>query len=152
MLRRAWFFLIIFLVILVFAFFLVREKIAPNAPEGNLLPGNSPVSSDAVPSGTLSVSYTDNGFVPSTLTVQAGDSVTFVNDSSGSFWPASAIHPSHTAYPTTGGCIGSTFDACEALSPGSSWSFVFDIPGSWKYHNHLNAGHFGTIVVETQQP
>ena len=111
MLRRAWFFLIIFLVILVFAFFLVREKIAPNAPEGNLLPGNSPVSSDAVPSGTLSVSYTDNGFVPSTLTVQAGDSVMFINDSSGSFWPASAIHPSHTAYPTTGGCIGSTFDA-----------------------------------------
>ena len=63
-------------------------------------------------------------------------------------WPASAFHPTHKAYPTTGGCLGSTFDACKGVLPGESWSFKFDIAGSWKYHDHLKPIVFGTIVVE----
>lgn len=92
--------------------------------------------------------YTDNGFSPTTLTVKKGSSVDFQNNSQGSMWIASAFHPTHTAYPTTGGCIGSTFDSCSAIASGGSWSFQFDIVGSWKYHNHLNPGRFGTIIVE----
>ncbi|OHA38709.1 MAG: hypothetical protein A3G03_02780 [Candidatus Taylorbacteria bacterium RIFCSPLOWO2_12_FULL_44_15c] len=63
-------------------------------------------------------------------------------------WTASAVHPTHRAYPTSGGCLGSTFDACAGVQSGNSWSFKFDISGTWKYHNHLNPGDTGTIVVE----
>lgn len=94
------------------------------------------------------VSYTASGFVPPALVIKAGDSVAFKNDSSETMWPASAMHPTHAVYPTTGGCIGSTFDACRGVQPDETWSFTFDISGTWKYHNHLNPSFFGAITVE----
>lgn len=94
------------------------------------------------------VIYTDSGYSPATLTVKKGETVTWKNQSSQSMWTASGKHPTHLLYPTTGGCLGSTFDACQGIQPGGSWSFKFDIVGNWKYHNHLNSGNFGAIVVE----
>lgn len=94
------------------------------------------------------VTYADAGYSPATLQIKAGDTVMFKNESSQSMWTASAIHPTHTLYPTTGGCLGSTFDACTGVQPGNNWSFRFDITGTWKYHNHLSPGDIGTIVVE----
>lgn len=94
------------------------------------------------------VTYSDAGFSPSELTIKVGDTVTWVNNSSDKMWVASAKHPTHTVYPTTGGCIGSTFDACKGDPPGSSWSFKFDVAGTWGYHDHLDASHFGKIVVQ----
>ncbi len=94
------------------------------------------------------VTYTNSGYSPSTLTVKKGQTVIFKNESSQSMWTASGNHPSHTLYPTTGGCLGSTFDACAGIQPGNSWSFKFDISGTWQYHNHLNPGDFGAITVE----
>lgn len=94
------------------------------------------------------VTYTDAGYSPSTLRIKKGETVTFKNQSSQSMWTASAFHPTHRVYPTTGGCLGSTFDACQGIQPGNSWSFKFDISGTWKYHNHLNPGDTGTIIVQ----
>lgn len=94
------------------------------------------------------VTYTDSGYSPTVLGVKAGDAIIFKNRSSQSMWTASAIHPAHREYPTTGGCIGSTFDACSGAQPGGSWQFKFDIKGAWKYHNHLNPGDTGTVIVE----
>ena len=94
------------------------------------------------------VTYTDAGYSPATLRIKKGDTVTFKNQSSQSMWTASAVHPTHRAYPTTGGCLGSTFDACAGIQPGDSWSFKFDISGTWKYHDHLNPDNTGTIIVE----
>lgn len=86
------------------------------------------------------VTYTDNGFSPATLTVKKGETVTFKNNSSRSFWPASAVHPTHTIYPE--------FDAKKAIPAGESYSFTFTRIGSWKYHNHLNPASTGTITVQ----
>lgn len=94
------------------------------------------------------VVYTNAGYQPSLLTVKKGAMVTFKNESSQAMWTASAMHPTHKVYPTTGGCLGSTFDACKGVQPGGSWTFEFDIAGAWGYHNHLNASHFGKVVVE----
>lgn len=94
------------------------------------------------------IAYTDAGYSPATLAIKKGETVVFKNQSTRSMWPASAKHPTHNVYPTTGGCIGSTFDACKDIQPGESWSFQFDIAGSWKYHNHLNPSDFGTVMVE----
>ncbi len=94
------------------------------------------------------VTYTNAGYSPSTLRIKAGDTVIFKNQSSQSMWTASGKHPTHLLYPTTGGCIGSTFDACKGVQPGDSWSFKFDLPGTWKYHNHLNSSDTGAVIVE----
>lgn len=94
------------------------------------------------------IKISSSGFSPSTLTISKGTMVTFVVIDDGAYWPASASHPSHTVYPTTGGCIGSTFDACTKLRSGDSWSFTFDETGEWDYHDHLNPGLQGTIIVE----
>jgi len=94
------------------------------------------------------IEITSSGFNPSTLTVSKGTTVTFITMDEGSYWPASASHPSHTVYPTEGGCIGSTFDACEGLSQSDTFEFTFDEVGEWGYHDHLNPGLRGTVTVE----
>jgi len=61
---------------------------------------------------------------------------------------ASNPHPIHDAYPTRGGCISSTFDSCKDIAPGQSWSFTFDVGGTWSYHDHLRPNVGGTIIVQ----
>jgi len=107
-----------------------------------------PLTSKAPAAKENVVTYTDSGYSPSILKIKKGETVIFKNQSSRAMWTASAVHPTHRVYPTSGGCLGSTFDACAGIQPGNSWSFNFDIVGSWKYHNHLNPGDTGTIVVE----
>jgi len=92
--------------------------------------------------------YSDDGYSPKEIAIGAGETVRFVNQSSIPFWPASAMHPTHAVYPTTGGCIGSTFDACNPLPPGESFSFSFTEVGTWKYHDHLTVSNTGTVVVK----
>lgn len=105
-------------------------------------------------SRTYSIEIKNDGFQPQTLTLNAGDTVTFVNKNTVSHWPASAVHPTHTVYPNSGINKCSTpekstiFDACAPLKAGESWSFTFTEKGSWKYHDHLNPGFTGTIVVK----
>ena len=94
------------------------------------------------------ITYTDAGYSPSPLEINIGDTVVFKNGSSQSMWPASAMHPAHKDYPTIGGCLGSTFDACKGFLPSESWAFKFDIAGDWKYHDHLNPKYFGAVIVK----
>lgn len=102
---------------------------APGSPTG----GNVQVES-------ATVVYGASGFSPATLRVKAGATVTFKNESSNQMWVASNPHPVHTGY--------SGFDARQAYGSGQSYSFTFARVGTWSYHNHLNPGDGGTIVVE----
>lgn len=126
------------------------EPIAP-APSAPVLPPPTVpiITPPATSPKTAVVTYTDAGYLqPSkTFIVDIGTTVTFHNDSSVSMRTASADHPTHTVYPTTGGCLGSTFDSCQDIPPGGEWSFRFDIPGIWDYHDHLHPARTGTIVV-----
>lgn len=103
---------------------------------------------------TRTIIYTDAGFEPGTITVSQGDTVVWQNNSSVQMWVASAIHPTHTAYPGSNiekcGTTeeGNFFDQCGAVSAGSEYSFTFDQEGEWGFHNHLNANHTGTVIVE----
>lgn len=98
-------------------------------------------------SGENAIEITSSGFEPRILTIDAGDTVTFVNREARPSWPASTVHPTHTIYPEGGGCLGSAFDACRGLREGESYSFTFDIEGSWDYHDHLRPSLVGTIIV-----
>ena len=112
----------------------------------------TPVSSPVISNTT--VLYSNSGYSPATITVKKGDTVFFDNKSSKIMWTASAVHPTHKVYPGTDitfcGTPQSTgaFDACKGYGPGESWEFNFNKQGTWKYHNHLQANHTGTIVVE----
>jgi len=124
--------------------------------ESSLPPATGKPESDqptsAVPStpvvNTATVEMSDIGFAPASVTVPAGTTVTFVNIGTREIWPASAMHPTHAAYPTKGGCIGSTFDACKGLKPGEAWDFTFSEKGTWKYHDHLTPNMFAEITVQ----
>lgn len=98
------------------------------------------------------VKITASGFSPKTITIKAGDTVTFFNEDSNKHWPASAMHPTHTLYPGSDiqkcGTGEQIFDACRGLEQGESFSFTFNEKGSWKYHDHLSVSSTGTVVVE----
>lgn len=86
------------------------------------------------------VAYSSEGFSPMILRIKLGESVTFKNESSGQLWVASNPHPQHTGLPG--------FDAGESILKGDFYIHEFNQLGSWSYHNHLNSGHEGTIIVE----
>lgn len=104
-------------------------------------------------SSETTVIYGDQGFSPKNITVSLGTTVTFVNQSLGNMWVASAAHPTHTAYSGTSAgehcpdTANVAFDECAAVAPGNSYSFTFNKEGTWKYHNHIDASTFGTIIV-----
>lgn len=81
----------------------------------------------------------DDGFHPRILTVREGQTVTFKSERKKFYWPASDFHPTHTIFPA--------FDSKEPVSPDASWSFTFEKPGVYKYHDHLAAYYFGIIRV-----
>lgn len=101
---------------------------------------------------THTIEMSSSGFTPSTLTIKKGDTVTFVNTDGGSYWPASAIHPTHEVYPgsSINKCGTSEepmiFDACGSVE--DSWSFTFNDAGEWMYHDHLGTSRFGKITVQ----
>lgn len=95
------------------------------------------------------ITFTDSGFVPSSITIKKGQTVRWANNSGSKVWPASAVHPSHAVYPqkVASDCLGSSFDACRGLSQGESWDFTFDYAGEWKFHDHLNSSWRGSVTV-----
>lgn len=103
------------------------------------------------------ITYADSGYSPKEITIKKGDTVVFKNESSRTLWPASAVHPAHTAYPGSSiqKCFdgdtendSSIFDACRDLGAGEEWSFTFNEVGSWGYHNHRRFSDTGKVIVE----
>jgi plastocyanin len=102
---------------------------------------------------SVTVRYTNDGYMPETITVPRGTRVTFKNESDFSLWTASNIHPTHTVYPGSGINKCNTtqkagiFDTCTSITKGQSWSFTFLETGEWRYHNHVSARDGGVVVV-----
>lgn len=126
------------------------ENQPTESPEA-VLPAESSVN-QPVPENIIV--YSDSGYSPSKITIKTGDKVIFKNESSDKMWTASAVHPFHSVYSGTSlekhcpDTEGVSFDECEGIQPGESWSFKFDKKGEWGYHNHLETSHFGKIIVE----
>ena len=111
-------------------------------------------TSVATTAKNIVVRYTNTGFLPKSVTVAKGDTVTFVADpQSDEMWVSSNPHPTHEGYDGTtknqhcvSGYAGPTpFDEC---SVGTSFSFAFMKVGTWGYHNHGNSGDWGVIIVK----
>jgi len=101
---------------------------------------------------TNTVYYTDDGFVPQTVEIETGETVTWINNASRPMWVGSDNHPRHTQYSGSSlleHCQGgdqniAAFDQC---SEGDRFSFSFEKQGEWGYHNHKFAGDSGAVVV-----
>lgn len=99
------------------------------------------------------IEITGTGFNPKTIEINKGDKVNFVNVGTSNVWPATTVHPSHKAYPGSNINKCNTdeenliFDACKIISAGESYNFTFNEIGTWRYHNHLDTGKTGTIIV-----
>ncbi len=98
-----------------------------------------PATSSAAKTEETNVTITSSGFEPQTITVKAGGKVVWMNKSGNVANVSSAVHPTHLVYPALN--LGN-FDN------GSSVSLIFDKPGTYKYHNHLNPGQTGVVIVE----
>lgn len=98
----------------------------------------------------VTVTYTDAGFSPASVSVKQGQSITFVNKSSNKMWVASDPHPTHEGYSGTTkdqhcpDTAGTAFDEC---SFATTYTFTFGKAGSWGYHNHAAHDHVGTVIV-----
>lgn len=82
------------------------------------------------------VTIHDDAFSPATLTVEAGQTVTFANRDD----------DAHTVTATDG-----SFDS-KGLDSGSVWQHRFDRPGTYAYFCELHPFMKGTIVVKPVTP
>ncbi|OGN03306.1 MAG: hypothetical protein A2655_00555 [Candidatus Yanofskybacteria bacterium RIFCSPHIGHO2_01_FULL_43_42] len=137
--------------------FVKDTKDASRPPLATLTPTPTTEEASTTPTPAVSkttVTYSDSGYNPTTVTIKSGDIVVFKNSGSKIMWTASAAHPTHNIYPGSGiemcgtNTLVEFFDACRGYGLGESWEFRFDKRGTWKYHNHLQPSHAGTIIVE----
>ena len=100
------------------------------------------------PAATVSMSN-QLAFEPASITIKAGETVRFVNDSvlphTVTADPAKARNPDSTSLPEG----AETFDSGN-LAAGESFSHTFTKPGTYQYFciPHELAGMTGTIIVQ----
>lgn len=122
------------------------EELSPGAQPIQLVPEElpeitvSPVMEASPVAEQATVEINDTGFMPATVRVKAGTTVTFVNNGQALHWPASAPHPAHTDLPE--------FNAKKGLATGEEYAMMFDKVGTWRFHDHLNPTMTGSVVVE----
>src|SRR3989338_8823827 len=81
-----------------------------------------------------------DGFVPREVSLYEGNDVCFVNADTVERWPASNNHPTHAIYPE--------FDPQRGIAAGEDGCFQFDLPGTWRFHDHLHPEFRGMVTVK----
>lgn len=104
---------------------------------------NSTAETSSEAKDAVTITYSDSGFSPSTVTVKSSGTITWINSSSTQVQVGVDPHPSHTGNKEiTGGKF--TLD----LNSGQQESVTVQKTGTFGYHNHLSADETGTIVVK----
>ena len=94
------------------------------------------------------VSYTDKGFEPAMLTITAGETIRFTNNSSHDVWIA-ADGSAGVVYPRTHSVCGSSdLDSCGAIAPMDFFEFTFAQQGDWGVVNNLHKSKRLTVKVQ----
>ena len=138
--------------------FILSTSSTSSAPQPN---PPAPVVSDVSPSitttgtgKTFTIKYTASGFTPASLTIAKGDTVIFVKaPGSRDMWVAGGHHPTHESMDGTtrsqhcavGYSGHKPFDECAV---GTQYTYTFEKPGMWTFHNHYNESDNGTITVQ----
>lgn len=98
---------------------------------------------------TVDVSILSTGaFSPDTVNINTGDTVRWTS-SADNQQVASNQHPSHTEYPDPV-CPGPACFDSLVLNTDDTFSFTFQLGGTWEYHNHQKPGKTGEVIVADQ--
>ena len=121
------------IVLLILSIVLFNKKVnPPQAVEQNVA-----LEQPVVPNNT--VLYKDGFFMPANMSIKAGTTISFINESDEELWVAANPHPAHTSLPG--------FDAKRGYKKGEVYKYTFNKKGSFGYHNHLNPQSRGTLTV-----
>lgn len=123
----------------------IKETEQNTQPRTQAPPRTQPVQIEQkpiqeIPEGT--VSYTNSGFMPNTITVTAGNSISFVNNSDMALRIVSEPEYGETAYKG--------LHQSKSEPKGSVFTFTFTQVGTWSYTNLNNKNHIGFITVLPQ--
>ena len=110
----------------------VAPKTTTTAPKTSVAP-------TLTKDGSYLVSYTGSGFSPRTITIKAGKSVHFVNNSSKamSLTTTDVDNQAHLE-----------FNQGKTVGQGGVYDFTFMSAGTWGYMNRNNQADRGTIIVQ----
>ena len=129
-----------------------KESLFPVEVSEEIIPVTERTSLEVEKTEGAVIRYVNGRYVPGRVHVSVGDEVKWVNEAD-AFWPASNLHPTHKEYPGSDirKCYTSSretlFDSCEALGRGAEYSFVFEHPGEWRFHDHINPSVNGIVIV-----
>lgn len=137
---------VVVLAILLGWYFLQSQKTQAPTPYPQASPAASPqtpatesaVTTEAMEENVVKVS--SSGFSPQSITIKAGESVTWVNENSEDHQVQSAIHPTHQLYPP--------LNTVGLIKSAEKKSLSFPEAGTYKYHDHLNPSLTASITVE----
>lgn len=88
---------------------------------------------------STTVTLTETGFSPKDITVKAGTTITWINQSGKAATVHSDDHPTHRLH---------SFLNLGEFADGESLEVVVQEPETYGYHDHYNASANGTITVE----
>lgn len=126
------------------AFILLGAESQPSTPQTNDS-SSSLIQAAESKAETVNVTYGENGFQPQQITIAKGSTINFTNKTQLPMWVASAPHPEHIDYPE----LDAGVLEGGHIAPGNpSFSFKFDRPGTWSYHNHSFPAHKAVIIVK----
>ena len=127
--------IVILVVVVAGGIYWMNRKTNTNQTQAN----QTSSSATSTTQSAATITYSDSGYSPSTITVKSGDTITLKNTSSQSVQFDSDPHPVHTDDPELN--VGE-------VAVGQSTTFKVVTKGTHGYHNHLNPGQTGTIVVQ----
>ncbi|MDO8619573.1 MAG: cupredoxin domain-containing protein [Candidatus Daviesbacteria bacterium] len=139
--------IVVVVLALVAGFFLLTRNSTPlsttTGPENisteSASPSSSPASSSATTTQNL-VTVGSAGYNPASITIKAGDTITWKNTDSANHTVNSDPHPTHGLYPI--------LNTVGLLQPGKEKSATFTTAGTYTYHDHLNPSLKGTVTVQ----
>lgn len=123
-------------VLLVLSVFLFNKKVNQPLVSNQTLPTANDIQ-QPVPKNTIL--FKDGFFIPANISMKAGATISFVNESDEDMWVAANPHPTHTSLPG--------FDSKRNYKKGEVYKYTFVKKGSFGYHNHLNPQSRGTLTV-----
>ena len=113
------------------------------APTQLPIPTDMPTSTTATTSSQATqpttVTLTQQGFSPQTITIKAGEKIIWLNKSGETATVNSDPHPIHNLYPI--------LNLGEFPNNGKL-ELVISKAGKYTYHNHYQPSHRGTIIVQ----
>lgn len=122
------------------------KKTSTTSPTPSTTTSEPPAPSPTTTSPTTNenttsvITYSDDGgFIPASLTVKSGGTITVKNVSTKVLEFSSDPHPVHTANSELN---------LNPISAGGSRTFTVTKAGTWGIHNHLRAADTGTLIVE----